>query len=413
MKINRLFAIIIAAAFCGVYAVAQNGTNTPYSRYGYGMLNDNSTSTQRAMGGIGYAMSSGKQVNVKNPASYAAIDSLTFLFDMGADLSMQWSRENDLKENNLNGGLDYITMAFPITKRIGASIGLLPFSSTGYNFSDTMDNGATEHTGSGSLSELYVGAGINPIADLYLGFNFAYLFGSLTNNVYAYTITGSTSLFQRYIKVTDWRLDLGVQYPVRINRDSHLTLGLTFSPGKSFHGETYGLYYDATTNTQVDTVGYTKLNGKNTMPATWGAGVNYEWRERLMVEADFTYQPWKDVKYTAIEDFEKADFANRWKVALGAQYTPNPRGSWSKRLQYRLGTYFNRDYIMVHDNKVREYGITAGLGLPITGFKSTLNIGFEFKHRQASPQALIKENYFNITLGINFNELWFRKSRIY
>lgn len=413
MKINRLFAIIITAAFCGIYANAQNGTLTPYSRYGYGILSDNSTSMQHAMGGIGYAMNSGRQINVKNPASYAAIDSLTFLFDMGANFTSLWSEENGVKENNLSGGLDYITMAFPLSKRMGASIGLLPFSTTGYSFSDSMDNGSTSHTGSGSISEVYVGAAINPFANLYLGFNFAYMFGSLSNDVYAYTITGSTSLFERFIKVTDWRLDFGMQYPIQINQDSRLTLGLSFSPGKGLHGETYGLYYDAGTANKVDTIGYTKLNGKNSLPATWGGGVNYMWRERLMMEADFTYQPWKDAKYTAIEDFERADFANRWKVALGAQYTPNPRGTWSKRMQYRIGTYYNRDYIMVRGNNVREFGITAGLGLPITGYKSMLNIGVEYKHRQASPQALIKENYVNITLGINFNEMWFRKSRIY
>ncbi len=45
------------------------------------------------MGGVGYAMNSGRQINVMNPASYAAIDSLTFLFDLGADVSMLWSQE--------------------------------------------------------------------------------------------------------------------------------------------------------------------------------------------------------------------------------------------------------------------------------------------------------------------------------
>ena len=46
-------------------------------------------------------------------------------------------------------------------------------------------------------------------------------------------------------------------------------------------------------------------------------------------------------------------------------------------------------------------------------FKTIVNLGFEFRHRQGYPQALIKENYFNLTLGINFNEMWFRKSKIY
>jgi len=46
-------------------------------------------------------------------------------------------------------------------------------------------------------------------------------------------------------------------------------------------------------------------------------------------------------------------------------------------------------------------------------FKTIVNLGFEWKHRQANPNPLIKENYFSVTIGINFNEMWFRQSKIY
>ena len=44
-------------------AMAQNTVITPYSRYGYGILSDNASSMQRSMGGVGYAMNSGRQIN--------------------------------------------------------------------------------------------------------------------------------------------------------------------------------------------------------------------------------------------------------------------------------------------------------------------------------------------------------------
>ncbi len=87
MKISRLtaaFAIILTSILS---LEAQNGTMTPYSSYGLGVLRDGATSAQRTMGGVGYAMRSGRQINAMNPASYAAIDTLTFLFDMGIDLT--------------------------------------------------------------------------------------------------------------------------------------------------------------------------------------------------------------------------------------------------------------------------------------------------------------------------------------
>ena len=90
MKIfNRISAVVAVVAAIWAGAGAQNVT-TPYSMYGYGILGDNATSMQRQMGGVGFAMNNGRQINAMNPASYAAIDSLTFLFDLGADVSMLW-----------------------------------------------------------------------------------------------------------------------------------------------------------------------------------------------------------------------------------------------------------------------------------------------------------------------------------
>ena len=412
-KFSGLFAFVAATIITGLAAGAQNSTLTPYSRYGYGILSDNATSARRAMGGVGYAMNSGRQINVMNPASYAAVDSLTFLFDMGVDFTSLWSKEGTTSENNFGGGLDYITMLFPVTKYMGVSLGILPYSSVGYSFGSEIDNGATARQGSGSINQAYVGWGATPFKNFYAGFNFSYLFGNTVNDVYAYTITGSTSLFQREMKVRDWHLDIGLQYSFDIKPENRVTLGVTYSPGKSLHGETYGVYYDTNLDTKPDTVGFTKLNGLYSIPASYGAGINYQWRNRLMVEADFTYQPWKDAKYAPIENFEVTEFSNRWKIGAGVQYTPSPRGSYFQRVQYRLGGYYNHDYLMILGNNIREYGASVGFGFPVPGFKSVVNLGIEYKHRQANPNPLIKEQYLNITIGINFNEMWFRKAKIY
>ena len=153
---KTLAAVIIAGA-SAFAAHAQNGTLTPYSRFGYGMLRDNATSAQRSMGGIGYAMNSGRQINVMNPASYARIDSLTFLFDMGVDFTSVWMNEEDVNENHIGGGLDYINMQFPLGRYMGASVGVLPYSSVGYSFGNSIDNGSEAREGGGSINMLYLG----------------------------------------------------------------------------------------------------------------------------------------------------------------------------------------------------------------------------------------------------------------
>lgn len=409
----RYLVMLIAITGFGLSADAQSEIMTPYSRYGYGILGDNATSMQTGMGGVGYAMNSGRQVNVMNPASYAAIDSMTFLFDMGVSLDMLWSSDGAHKDSNIGGGLDYITMSFPISKWMGASIGLLPYSSTNYAFSDSIANASTSHQGAGNINQAYLGVGVNPFRGFYLGVNVAYMFGRTVNDIYASTITGSSSVFERSLKVQDWRMDIGLQYGLNVAPNHRVTLGLTYSPAKDLHGEAYGIYYHQATNVVPDTVGYGKLNGLYTLPATYAGGLNYQWSDRFMMEADFLYQPWKDAKYANIESFESNNFSDRWKVAVGAQYTPHPRGSYAKRMQYRAGVYYNHDYIMVRGNNVREYGASVGVGLPVPGFKSVVNVAFQYRHRQDSPVSLVKEDYLGITLGVNFNQLWFDSWKIH
>ena len=180
MRIAKILALSLLFITTAIGATAQNGTMTPYSSYGYGILGDHATSAQRAMGGVGYAMNSGRQINVMNPASYAAIDTLTFLFDMGIDLTAMWQNETlsdgkRLSERNFGGGLDYVTMQFPLGRRMGASVGLVPYSSVGYSFGSEIDNGIDSRQGSGSINELYVGVSGNPFKGFYVGANISYM----------------------------------------------------------------------------------------------------------------------------------------------------------------------------------------------------------------------------------------------
>lgn len=93
MKTYRYFIIALLALAGSWHAGAQTSV-TPYSRLGYGILGENATGAQRQMGGVGYAGQDSRQVNTMNPASYAHTDSLTFLWNVGIDLTNVWSKEN-------------------------------------------------------------------------------------------------------------------------------------------------------------------------------------------------------------------------------------------------------------------------------------------------------------------------------
>ena len=339
---------------------------------------------------------------------------------MGIDLTALWSSETvDGKRNShkdFGGGLDYATMQFPLGKYMGMSVGLLPYSSVGYAFGSKIENGIDSRQGSGSINELYVGLSGRLFKGFSIGANIAYMFGTLLNDSYAIVNnSGQSALFQREITVRDWHLTAGLQYGVDITPRNRITAGLIWSPGKTLLGHANTLTYDTSTESGPEINEEVKLRDNYSIPETWGAGLAYRWNNSLDVEFDVTYQPWSKAKYLGFDTDEARTevFADRIKYALGLQYRPDARGSYFKRIQYRLGGYYNRDYLVVLGNNVREYGLTAGFGFPVAGFKTIVNLGLEWKHRQATPDPLLKEDYLNITIGVNFNEMWFRKSKIY
>lgn len=417
--LSTLFAMVaLAGSLC-----AQNLT-TPYSMYGYGILQDGATSMQRQMGGVGYALQGGRQINAMNPASYASIDSLTFLWDMGADLCFNNRRESlsagtKLKGHGIGGGLDYITMQFPLSKFAGMSIGLIPYSSVGYSFGDQVTHGSLSNQGTGGINRLYAGIA-GKVGGASLGVNVSYDFGNIINDVYAYTSTGNQSLFEHVIQVRDFDLNIGAQYTAKLSRFNRLTIGATFTPKMSLHGKTWAAYWDITAESKADTVGYTKLGGKYYRPNAIGAGINFtrERSSRVVVEADFSWQNWAKAAFPSLKDdlgqevVLGQNFNDRMRFALGTEIVPKLRGNYLQRIAYRIGANYTRDYLVINDNQVKELNVACGFGFPTAEGKTIINLGFEWKHRWTTPQTLITENYFNITLGLNFNETWFFKRKI-
>lgn len=414
MKLFRTTIITLTcalAAITGLQASAQE--TSPYSKFGYGMLGDNATSTQRQMGSTGYAMHSGRQINVMNPASYASVDSLTFLFDMGVDVSLYWRQDDAGKQRDWGGGIDYVTMLFPVSKTVGVSAGLVPFSSVGYSFGSTISNGYSSHEGSGGINQLYIGAGWMPLKGLSVGFNISYMFGNTYNTVYATSSsTGTGSVFEQTMEIQDYHLRFGAQYTHNISAKNSVTLGVSYEPGKSVLGKTHVVKYLQNSTATPDTIALFKMRDLFSLASSYGVGLAYDWNGRLHAEVDFTYQPWKDAKYAQIKDFTPSRLDNRWKIAVGASYQPDPRGSYIKRISYRAGAFYNRDYIMVGDNHVKDYGVACGFGFPTASGRTIVNLGFDYRQRQSTPVSLLKEKYFSITLGVNFNGNWFFRNKL-
>lgn len=411
LKYKTLF---ICLSIAGI-AFAQNGTTSPYSQFGYGILGDNAIGAQRAMGGVGYALHNNRQINVMNPASYTSMDSLTFLFDIGLTYQNTITREGDLRESRQSGSIDYIVMQFPLGRYMAGSVGLLPFTNVGYSFASSIDNGTDSREGDGNISQAYVGVSGEPFKGFSIGANVSYLFGNLTNSSSVIPENGSSGIFQTNMKVQDFHLLFGAQYAIEWGKKHTLTLGAVYSPGKDVLGRAYSSTYDVSSSTTIEA---DTLNMKNnySLASTYGGGISYNYDKRLTIAADVTYQNWADAKFTNLNIGQTQPstgvFNNRLKVALGAEFRPKTIGSnYFEHISYRAGLFYNRSYLKINGNDMNEIGASCGFGFPLATNKSVVNVSFEYINRQCSPVKLITENHFRISVSLTFNEMWFWQRR--
>lgn len=403
-------------------ALAQNNTNSPYTRYGYGDLSDQSFGNSKAMGGIAFGLRNGSQINPLNPASYTAIDSLTFLFEGGVSLQNMNVNSNGEKINAKNSSFDYLAMQFRLHPRIGMSVGLLPFSSVGYNISDTKTESdlttTRSFTGDGGLHQLYVGLGVKVLKNLSLGVNASYFWGDLTRSLtvlYPNNSAAASYIEQTEASVSDYKLDFGLQYTQNLGKKHSVALGAVYSPKHKLNN-------DYTLTTQASGSTTENLDATLSLPNMFGVGLTYNFDKRLTVGADYSLQQWskadfgmKNAPAKAGEAFnETYTYTDRHKVSVGAEYIPNLLGrSYLARVKYRLGAYYTTPYYKIDGKKAAtEYGITAGFGLPVPRSRSILSISGQFVHVSGKEAAFVDENIFRVSIGLTFNERWFFKRRV-
>jgi hypothetical protein len=432
LKNKKLLFIAIIA--CLVSSVGAQETNSPYSRYGYGILKDQAVGPSKAMGGIGYGLRHGQSANPMNPASYSHVDSLTFLFDMGLTATYGKLSDGVNSRSDFNGGLDYITILIPLARGLGLSAGVLPYSSVGYKFgsTETTDNLSyiKSFAGSGGLSQIYLGTGYKlGRTGLSLGANASYLFGTLEHTRSLPSIGSSnsyTSTENSRLRLKTFKFDMGLQYELALSKKDKLTIGAVYSPKINSKADYENIHYELNSSgaaVSADTITYNGVDAG--IPETYGVGFSLNRDNKLIVGADVTYQKWNDVKYSEYmgDGLSQSDrFNDRWKYALGVEYMIDPYDrSFFKRVKFRGGINYSNSYMNVinSDNNIKgynEYGATLGFGLPVRddlGRRfSYININFEYKKVKPKVSNMIDEQYFGVSVNVNINEFWFFRKKI-
>lgn len=431
--------ILLTTAFgtMALAAMAQSGTNSPYSQFGYGKIADLSQGFNRGMNGVGLAFRESNQVNYSNPASYSAIDSLTFVFDVGMSLQTTHFKENGKSKNANNADFEYAVGAFRLVRNVGMSFGFLPYTNVGYSYSDKttvpdynmLPSTSSEvtntltYTGSGGLRQFFIGAGWKtPIKGLSVGVNASYLWGTVSNNVTSvYSDTYVRSLAKQYsVSARSYKIDFGAQYSRAIGKRDIATIGVTYSPGHKLNSAPECLVIASSSQTSVNDTTKLAATGKSSIPTQLGVGMSLKHNRQWLIGLDYTLQKWSSVEFPVYESYggetvyrtQTDVFNDRHRINAGVEYCKKEDGlRFADRVKYRFGVGYTSPYLKVNGNDgPKEFSMSAGVGIPIVNSwnnRSTLNIGIQWQNM--SGNNLLTENTFLINVGLTFNERWFAK----
>lgn len=409
MKIKRYYILgLLAWLLCGMMS-AQNMTSSPFSRYAYGDLNENVPSGYRAMGGVGIGMRNNKAINPSQPASFTACDTLTFMFDIAA--SVNWSRYQDAggMKNKANGNLEYVTMQFPLFKQwIAMSVGLLPYSSVGYNIllKDSTANGAYHYSklylGDGNISQVYGGLSFNICNWLALGANIYYMWGDLSRTrTLSFTESGLNPTIQdEILSVNNVRLRYGAQFFHTFGEHT-INLGAIFENQRKLHSEFILIETQSSDSIPIYKDGWD-------LPMVWGVGASYIWDKRLTLAFDYDRQCMASAKYNGQEG-RFSGLQDRNRYSFGMEYRHNPMGRhYYERMIWRAGVNVQDEYLASIGAK--KVTASIGFGFPLYTIGTVINTTFEYTHRGAAPG--LQDNALRVTIGASIAETWFFKRKL-
>ncbi|HLN74047.1 MAG TPA: hypothetical protein VK205_12185 [Prolixibacteraceae bacterium] len=423
-KRNNVLSVVIVLILCGLSTYAQNNnTSSPFSRFGLGELNPYSYGRSSAMGGASLGSRHAVQINSANPASYTAIDSLSFIFDFGIDGTFSNYKSNSGTRNTNDINFRYFSLTWPITKWLGAGMGLQPFSDMGYEvaFSDTIPGiGGTDQSyyGEGSSSKAFFGTSVTPVKGLSIGANLNYIFGRLSKNrkyeftdptIFSTTRTESTRL-------RDFTLTYGLQYDLKLKKNQYLGLGVIFEKRSDFAVLYQALEYktivvgSSVLSDKVDSVDQVESKHIMKMPSTIGVGLSYNQLNKLEINADYYHAAWSKSTFPGKIDGLTSDLT---RLSAGVEYIPDAFSirSYFKRVKYRFGIHQESSYLTIKNHQIKETGISAGLGLPLPKSKSTANFAVEFGKKGTTTDNLVQNNYTRFSLYLNFYDYWFIKRK--
>lgn len=405
-----------------VAGFAQESTSSPYSYYGIGEIRFRGTAEIRSMGGLSILPDS-IHMNLQNPAFYPQLRLTTFT--VGGSYMTTRLKNNFEEESARRSALDYLAVAFPVGSKGGFGFGLMPYSATGYKVRtiqniDGIDFRRTYY-GKGGLNRVFAGGGYKIGRDFTIGAEIQYYFGNIESRSDLTNVDLMTGL-QFGTRETNessaggFGFSTGISYNRKITEKLSLAAAASYVPSTEIRYSnerqlmTIQEFTGGTLIADLDTL--TIGDSRIKMPSRFSFGASIGEMKKWMVGAEAEFRSTSDLgnRFDVNAD---VGFENSQRFSVGGYYIPqyNSVTSYLKRINYRGGLRYETTGLVLNGKTIQDFSGTFGLGIPLSGTFSNLNLGVEYGKRGTRDAGLVEENYVNFFIGLSFNDRWFVKRK--
>ncbi|MEC4004615.1 hypothetical protein OX283_008105 [Flavobacterium sp. SUN052] len=416
--------IVSICLLFSLVSFAQEGTSSPYSFYGIGDVRFKGSIENRSMGSMS-AIPDSIHLNVLNPAMYSSLKLTSF--SIGGTFAANRLKTNTQNEKAQRTTLDYLAVGIPL-KKLGVGFGLIPYSSVGYNIQNsTTNNDLTTkkyYTGTGGINKVFLGFGYQLTKNLSLGADVQYNFGKInTQNISVlydangYQVQYGTSENNTSI-ANGVNFNFGLSYKNKIYKDISIFSSATYSPESKLNlsnTRTIALVQSISGVNNVtigDPLNIDAINTKLKLPSklTFGLGIGDS--KKWVVGSEITFQNSSNFG-NRFNDINNVTYKNATKFAFGGYYIPNYKSfsHYFERVVYRGGFRHENTGLIINNKSIEDTALTLGLGMPMRGTFSNINLGFELGNRGTKAEGLVREHYMNFSVGLSLNDKWFQKRK--
>jgi hypothetical protein len=420
---TAIFILLFSITFT---ALSQKIVNTPFSRFNIGSLDQIGSFRSIGMGGIGTAMRDNSSIFFSNPASYSSLDTISFVFDFGLDYSMSYLSDSASKHSSDDINFDHLLMGFPLAKGWGVALGVTPLSSGYYRISDpsSVNNPSSEdyystHSGTGGLSNFFIGTGKNINKHISVGVNMTVLFGRLEryDSIQFLDYDVFSNVKTEKLQLGGVNLEYGIQYTTTLKNNYFLNAGISIRSGKNYNSNYEHFLYKYTSYGTRDTVSYdSDRSSKSYLPGSFSLGIAFGKKNKFTTGLDYISTKWSKASIPGSSGYA----ADTKSLLFGAELIPDKTSNYSllKRVEYRLGAHYGDNYLVINGEQLKEYGVSVGVGVPLSrSFSdirsfSKINLFIDYTKKSGSAGSILPvENYFTMGVSLNIYDIWFMKRK--